>query len=146
MADIGNISLFLALVASLYAAFAFIFGVRGGHQSLIESAKNSLLAVCGLVSISVVVLLYALITHNFQIEYVASSGEVAHLNCFEAGFGWVYAEEAVLGTSPRNTEGEEALPPPLPDSVQLGGGHPRDCRDGMVSELLSFPNSQSSQR
>ncbi len=70
MADIGNISLFLALVASLYAAFAFIFGVRGGHQSLIESAKNSLLAVCGLVSISVVVLLYALITHNFQIEYV----------------------------------------------------------------------------
>ena len=72
MADIGYIALFLALVASIYAAIAFVFGVRGRHRALIESAKNSLLAVFGLVSISVAVLVYALVTHNFQIEYVAS--------------------------------------------------------------------------
>jgi len=72
MADIGYITLFLALVASIYSAIAYIFGVRGRHPALIESARNSLFAVFGLVSISVAVLLYALITHDFQIEYVAS--------------------------------------------------------------------------
>ena len=72
MADIGYIALLLALVASIYSAVAFVFGVRGKRLALIESARNSLLAVFGLVSISVGILAYALLTHNFQIEYVAS--------------------------------------------------------------------------
>ncbi len=73
MADIGYIALLLALVASIYSAVAFVFGVRGRHPRLTASAKNSLLAVCGLVSVSVLILVYALVTHDFQIEYVASS-------------------------------------------------------------------------
>ncbi len=72
MADIGYIALLLALVASIYAAISFIFGVRGRHPALVDSARNSLLAASGLVSISVATLLYALITHDFQIEYVAN--------------------------------------------------------------------------
>jgi len=72
MADIGYITLFLALVASIYSAIAFIFGAKGKHPTLTGSARNSLLAVCGLVSISVAVLVYALVTHDFQIEYVAA--------------------------------------------------------------------------
>jgi len=72
MADIGYIALLLALVASIYSAIAFIYGVRGRHPGLTDSARNSLLAVCGLVSISVAALIYALVTHDFQIEYVAS--------------------------------------------------------------------------
>jgi len=72
MADIGYITLFLALAASIYSAIAFAFGARGKHPALINSARNGLLAVCGLVSISVAVLVYALLTHDFQIEYVAS--------------------------------------------------------------------------
>ena len=70
MADIGYIALFLALVTSIYSAIAFAFGARGKHLALTKSARNGLLAVCGLVSISVAVLAYALVTHNFQIEYV----------------------------------------------------------------------------
>jgi cytochrome c-type biogenesis protein CcmF len=72
MADIGYITLFLALAASIYSAIAFAFGARGKHPALTGSARNGLLAVCGLVSISVAVLVYALLTHDFQIEYVAS--------------------------------------------------------------------------
>jgi cytochrome c-type biogenesis protein CcmF len=72
MADIGYIALLLALVAAVYSAAAFVFGVRRRSQALIDSARNSLLACCGLVSISVIVLLAALIAHDFQIEYVAS--------------------------------------------------------------------------
>ncbi|MFC1847630.1 heme lyase CcmF/NrfE family subunit [Chloroflexota bacterium] len=70
MADIGYIALFLALLASIYAAISFAFGAKREHQALIESAKHGLLAACGLVSISVLTLLYALLTHDFSIEYV----------------------------------------------------------------------------
>ncbi len=42
------------------------------NTRLLESARNTLLAVCGLVSVSVAVLVYALLTHDFQIEYVAA--------------------------------------------------------------------------
>jgi cytochrome c-type biogenesis protein CcmF len=72
MADIAYIALFLALLASIYAAIAFAFGARKRHAALLHSASNSLLAVFGLVSLSVAILVYALVTHNFQIEYVAS--------------------------------------------------------------------------
>ena len=72
MADIGYIALLLALVASVYASFAFIFGTRERHSALISSARNSLFAVFWLVSISVATLVYALVTHDFQIEYVAN--------------------------------------------------------------------------
>jgi len=72
MADIGYIVLSLALVASIYSAIAFVFGARGRHPVLTKSARNSLFAVCGLVSISVAVLVYALLTHDFQIEYVTA--------------------------------------------------------------------------
>ena len=72
MADIGYVALFLALAVSVYSAIAFIYGVKRKHLALTRSARNGLLAVCGLVSISVAILAYALVTHNFQIEYVAS--------------------------------------------------------------------------
>ena len=70
MATIGYLALILALIASIYSAIAFIPGRR--HPALAHSARSSLLAACGLVSISVAVLTYALLTHNFQIEYVYS--------------------------------------------------------------------------
>ncbi len=70
MTDIGYIVLLLALLASLYSAIVFIFGVKGRNQRLVDSARNSLLAACGLVTISVAILVYALLTHDFQIEYV----------------------------------------------------------------------------
>ena len=72
MADIGYIALILALVVSIYSAIAFALGARRGDARLVASAKNSLLAVCGLVSVATAILVYALVTHDFQIEYVAS--------------------------------------------------------------------------
>ena len=72
MADLGYIALFLALVASVYSVIAFIFGERNRHLAMLASAKNSLLVVCGLVSVAVAALAYSLVTHDFQIEYVAS--------------------------------------------------------------------------
>ncbi|MFC1988352.1 heme lyase CcmF/NrfE family subunit [Chloroflexota bacterium] len=73
MADIGYIALFLALLASVYSVFAFSFGATGGRrQALIDSARNGLLVATGLISISTLILIVAFLTHNFQLEYVAS--------------------------------------------------------------------------
>ena len=72
MADIGYIALCLALTASVYSAIAYTVGARRRNWPLVTSAKNSLLAVSGLISISIAILAYALVTHNFQLEYVAS--------------------------------------------------------------------------
>jgi cytochrome c-type biogenesis protein CcmF len=122
MADIGYIALFLALVASMYSALTFVFGVRGKHRALIESARNGLLAVCGLVSISVAVLLYALITHDFQIEYVANytSRDLSSaylISALWAGndgsllfWAWLLSVFAVVVILQRRIAGKELVP------------------------------------
>jgi len=72
MADVGYTSLILTLVAAIGSAIAFVFGAGERHPRVTNGARKSLFAVFGLVSISVATLLYALVSHNFQIEYVAS--------------------------------------------------------------------------
>ncbi len=72
MAEIGYTALALAFGACIYSIIAFIFSARGEHPRLLASARRSILAVSVLVTISVAVLLAALVTHNFQMEYVAS--------------------------------------------------------------------------
>lgn len=72
MADIGYVVLILALVAAIYSIAASIFGARRGNPELVASGRKALLAVCVLVSIASATFLYSIITHDFQIEYVAS--------------------------------------------------------------------------
>jgi len=72
VADIGYIVLILALVSSIYSAVASIVGSKRGNRELVASGRRALLAVCALISIASATLLYSLITHDFQIEYVAS--------------------------------------------------------------------------
>ncbi len=72
MADFGLISLFLALAASIYSAGAYIFGARGKSQYITDSARLGLFISLGFVCLSTLILLIALLTHNFQIEYVYS--------------------------------------------------------------------------
>ncbi|OGO30776.1 MAG: cytochrome C biogenesis protein [Chloroflexi bacterium RBG_16_56_11] len=72
MADIGRISLLLALFAAVYSAAGFFIGAKRGHPGLVRSARNGVLAVCGLATIATASLVYAIVTHDFQLEYVAS--------------------------------------------------------------------------
>ncbi len=70
MAETGYAALVLALVACLYSIIAYISGLRGSRQRLLDSARKSLFAASALVSLAVVVLLIALVSHYFRIEYV----------------------------------------------------------------------------
>lgn len=72
MADIGYVALALALAASIYSAIAFLIGAKKGYPVLVASARNGALVVFGLISLAALALFYALVTHDFQLEYVYS--------------------------------------------------------------------------
>lgn len=72
MADIGYISLFLAIIASVYAAVTFIIGTRQKRPDLTKSARNGVIASFGLTTIAIGILIAALVGRDFSIEYVAS--------------------------------------------------------------------------
>ena len=72
MADIGYIALVLGLIICVCSAAASIWGKRRNHPKLTSSAKNGIFVAFGLVTLSAIVLIYALQTHDFRIEYVAS--------------------------------------------------------------------------
>ena len=73
MAEIGYFSLCLALIAAAYAAVASVAGVRRQHAGLQRSSHQALLALFGLLTVAVGALWYALLTHDFQLEYVAEN-------------------------------------------------------------------------
>ncbi|MEW6141749.1 MAG: heme lyase CcmF/NrfE family subunit [Chloroflexota bacterium] len=120
MAFIGSIALVLALVAAVYSIIAYAISGRRGTAS--ASARFSLIAVCGLVSVSTLVLLLALVTHDFRLEYVASY--TSHtlplpylISALWAGndgsllfWAWLLAVFAAIAMFPKRTAGRELVP------------------------------------
>ncbi len=72
MIDLGYLALLLALVISVYAALAAFLGKRFNYPQFLASARNGVYAVGGLLTVVALALIYALVTHDFQVEYVAS--------------------------------------------------------------------------
>jgi len=71
MAELGRIALIAGLLAALYSATVSVAGVRVGAKRLLASARFSILGVFGLFTLSLVVILYAIITKDFSIRIVA---------------------------------------------------------------------------
>ena len=72
MVTIGNLTIVLAFAAAIYAVLASVWGGLRRHRGFIASGEHAAYTVFALVSMAVVVMVHALITHNFQIKYVAS--------------------------------------------------------------------------
>ncbi len=70
MVAIGEISLSLALVVSLYATLVSYWGGHTGNSVMVRSGQNSFFAMFILFSIASVVLLRAFLTHDFSLQYV----------------------------------------------------------------------------
>ena len=70
MAGIGSWALGLSLLVSLYAAIAAFVGARRRSLKFVESACNAIWAAAALVTLASLLLLYFLITHDFQVKYV----------------------------------------------------------------------------
>ncbi len=74
LADVGAIALLLAFAAAVYAVGAAVVGARGGPRDALwtASARNALIAVWPLLTVSCGAMLWLLLAGDFQIEYVAS--------------------------------------------------------------------------
>ncbi len=71
MVDVGSLSLAVAWVLALYAIGMALAGAHWRKRDFVASAEHAALAVWGLTVIAVAALLHALVTHDFNIEYVA---------------------------------------------------------------------------
>jgi len=72
MNQLGYYLLIFALASAVYAICISVLGVRQKREDLIRSGERGALAVTGLLTLAVILLLHALLTHDFQNEYVAS--------------------------------------------------------------------------
>jgi cytochrome c-type biogenesis protein CcmF len=70
LADTGLIALVLAFLFSSYATLASLYGASSGKQAWIESARNASLLVFPLLTIPVLIIVYALYTFDFSLAYV----------------------------------------------------------------------------
>jgi cytochrome c-type biogenesis protein CcmF len=73
LADLGQITLLLALAIAVYTVLAAVIGARRRMPELVVSAENGALAVFGLILVAVLILIYSFLTHDFRIEYVAEN-------------------------------------------------------------------------
>ncbi|WLR55989.1 heme lyase CcmF/NrfE family subunit [Mesobacillus subterraneus] len=69
---IGNISIYLGIVISLYGIMDNIVGIKKKSGKWIESARGAVLSLAFVASIASFLLLYLLGTSQFQYKYVAS--------------------------------------------------------------------------
>jgi cytochrome c-type biogenesis protein CcmF len=70
MTEIGQAALLLALVFSGYTAVAAALAARGERLALLRSARRSMGATLGLVSLALVVLVVLLLSRDYQVRYV----------------------------------------------------------------------------
>jgi len=70
MIEIGHIALITALLAAIFSAAASVVGIRVGSRRLVASARSSILAVFGLFTLALAVILYAFITKDFTLRIV----------------------------------------------------------------------------
>ncbi len=72
IADIGFISLILALLTALYSAVAAFYGARNDRPSYVESARHGMLLAWPLITLPTLALIWLLVDGQYQIQYVAS--------------------------------------------------------------------------
>jgi cytochrome c-type biogenesis protein CcmF len=71
MTEIGYYSILFSLFLSAFCGLALIVGIKNRRAEVIASAENAAIAVFVFLTLSAAAMIYALITRNFQIEYVA---------------------------------------------------------------------------
>src|SRR5712664_1371437 len=72
MNDIGGAALKFAFVTALYAVCIALLGVWRRRPEMVRSAERATYGVFGLVTITMVAMLYALLAHDFRLQYVAN--------------------------------------------------------------------------
>ena len=74
---LGSGSLYVALGAAIFGALALLLGARQKRADLLRSGELALYAMWGLVTIATLSMVYALVSHDFSVKYVAMVGSRA---------------------------------------------------------------------
>lgn len=69
---IGNVTIYLAFILSIYAFIVLAIGIKKQNQRLVDSGKGAALSIFILASISILLMLVLLGTEQFQFEFVYS--------------------------------------------------------------------------
>ena len=72
VAEIGYGTLILTLWIALYGILAAVYGVRRQHPAWVESARSAMLLTFPLLTLTALSLIYLLVNHHYEVEYVAS--------------------------------------------------------------------------
>ncbi len=122
MADLGYLSLILALLISIYTIAAFIVSVKTDNLHLRASAKGGVAAIALLTTVASISLFYLFMTDNFQVQYVYnySSSDLPlfyKASAFWAGnagslllWSWVLAIYTAIVTFSKKHEQDVKLP------------------------------------
>jgi cytochrome c-type biogenesis protein CcmF len=70
MNEIGFYSIFIALLLAGYSSLTAIVGVKSRRGELIASSENAAMAVFAFITLASAAMFYALLTRDFQVEYV----------------------------------------------------------------------------
>lgn len=71
MNTLGEAAILMALLLSIYAIVMALAGGRRGRQDFLASANRAVLSVWALLTLASIALLYALVTRDFSLAYVA---------------------------------------------------------------------------
>jgi cytochrome c-type biogenesis protein CcmF len=71
LADLGYQALLISLALTLYAAVIYIWAARRTASPFLESAHRAVYASLALVTLASIALIYAFLSRDFQIQYVA---------------------------------------------------------------------------
>ena len=82
MADLGTMSLLLALALATYAGIGSVAGARLGSGDLVMSARRSSYMAGIALAVAAGALVYAFGTHDFSIEYVRTHSDLAQSQRF----------------------------------------------------------------
>lgn len=96
MENIGALSLLLAFCFSIYAVLASLAGKWKNKPYLVLSAERAVYAIWALVSVASGILVYALLTGDFRLAYVAAHSNKAMPNVYKFSAWWGGQEGSLL--------------------------------------------------
>jgi cytochrome c-type biogenesis protein CcmF len=88
MTDLGYIALILTLILAFYGAVVSALGGLRKAPELVASGRNAVYVVSGLVALAAGLLWYALLTDQFQLEYIATHTERSLPTLFKFSALW----------------------------------------------------------
>jgi len=122
MTEIGYYSILIAFFFSAYSGIMLIIGIKNRGNDVIASAENAAMAVLVFLTVSATAMIYALVTRDFQIEYVArytsrSLSLLYTLTAFYAGqegsllfWGWILSIFTAIVIFQNKNKNRELMP------------------------------------